>query len=327
MPMYHMQSHHLENTGTAPVLLDVELASILPRLVLVAEEDDLGASDLLNGLDGHSLVLWGRAGEAIAVAGVGPAGFHDVGVLAGADLLKLSDLLGDEVAGLVGGDLGVEEGVQVGGNDVDDTAEGGAVLLPLSEGLGGGDGAGVASLDEEGLGLSDVGGEVGGGAPAVVDGLVTDNDQLDEVPLAPVDDVPDLFLGSLDALLVNEDAEDELHAVVSCGLAGVLESVAVSAVDADGGEALAGHDGEVLGDSGGILAVSGGGVGRVGHTPGVLAVLTTEGASWLSPVGPVSGSGSLLRWLRVGGCGLNGWLRRSGRPIRPGGRVGGGGLN
>ena len=119
-----------EDIGAAPMLLDVEGAGLLPGVVLKGEEDDLGADDGLDALDGGRLLGGTRAGGAVAVAGVGPAGLHDVDVLAGADALEDGDLGLDEGPGLVAGGGGVEEGVQVGRDHVDGGAEGGSYGLP-----------------------------------------------------------------------------------------------------------------------------------------------------------------------------------------------------
>ena len=200
-----------------------------------------------------------------------PASLHHVGVLAWADPFELLDLALDEVTSLVGGHLSIEESVQVGGNNVNDVAECSTILLPLSERLSGGDGTSVAVLLEVASRFGDEASKLRGRAIAVEGSLVTDDDQLNKVPFCPVDDVPDLLLGAFDASAGDEDTKDELEAVVAGRLANILESVAVSAVDADGAEALALDDGEILGNSAGILATTLRGVRRIGHTPCVAA--------------------------------------------------------
>ena len=112
------------------MLLDIIRSGLLPRVIFKGEEDDLGADDRLNALDGGRLLLGPRAGGAVAVTCVGPAGLHDVDVLSGADALENGDLGLDEGAGSVAGGGGVEEGVQVGGDDVDGGAESGSYGLP-----------------------------------------------------------------------------------------------------------------------------------------------------------------------------------------------------
>lgn len=121
------------------MLLNAELAGLLPHLVLEREEDNLGTSDGLNALESSSLVFWGWASNTVAFTSGGPSAFHDVALLAGADALEDPDLGSDQVTGLRGSGLGVEESIQVGGRDVDDVAKSRALRLPDRELLSGGD--------------------------------------------------------------------------------------------------------------------------------------------------------------------------------------------
>lgn len=114
----------LKDVGTTPVLLHVKLSRCFPRLILEAQEDDLSAHGVLNTLERGRLVLRAGAGGAVAVTGVGPPGLQDVNRLVTADAVHEVDLGLDEGPGLVGGDVGVEEGVQVGTADVDGPEEG-----------------------------------------------------------------------------------------------------------------------------------------------------------------------------------------------------------
>lgn len=104
---------------------------------------------------------------------------------------------------------------------------------------------------------------------AVIDSLVTDNDQGDEVPLGPLVDRVHLLLGLGDARPVDVDTKDHLQVVLFGGLADVLETVAVSGVDAEVREALLSNFGNVLQHGSLVLAATIVGVGRVGHTHNV----------------------------------------------------------
>lgn len=141
--------------------------------------------------------------------------------------------------------------------------------MPHGKGLGEGDETGVTGRLEGGGAARHEAGEFGGGAVAVKDGLVTDDDQLDEVELTPADDVADLALGAGDTGVGDPDTEDDLQAIIAGGGSDVLEGAAVGAVDADRGESLLCDDGEVGGDGAGVLAATTRGVRRVGHGPGV----------------------------------------------------------
>lgn len=135
--------------------------------------------------------------------------------------------------------------MRVAAGVVDDAAHGRreVALLPDVDGLGGGVRAGVAG--ELAAALGDEGGELGRLAVAVEDGLVTDGDQVDHVPLAPGLDGADLLgdarVARIAAGGVDVDADDHADTVLGAGVADVGESVAVSGVDADLGHTGAGN--------------------------------------------------------------------------------------
>lgn len=215
------------------MLLNAKLARLLPLLILEREEHNLGPNSCLNPFDSSSLVLWRRARSTVALTRRRPARLHDVDVLARADLSQIVDLCLDEVTRVLSLGVRIEERVQVSGDDIDDVAPGRALVLPDGELVGRGD----AACETRGLeGLlrgGDEAGEVGGGALALEDGLVADNDQLDEVPLGPFGNGVDLGLGTADARPGDEDAEDDFHAVGFGGATDVFEGGAVGAVDTD----------------------------------------------------------------------------------------------
>jgi len=103
--------------------------------------------------------------------------------------------------------------------------------------------------------------------------------------------------------LVNEHADDHVYAIGLARSANVLETRAVGAVDADGGEALLGDGLDVRHDFASGLAAAGAGVGSVGHGP--LVTLgndlagSTIGRSRRSSYNGGVDWGSGVRWGRV----------------------------
>jgi hypothetical protein len=329
---------------------------VLPGVVLVREDARLSTNSLLDLLDSNLLVL--RAGNSLAVGvtRAGPSDLGDVGTLlsgAGADLCGLGELLNSKLTGLVGGDSAGEVRVDLAGEDVDVVAKSGAVLLPGADGLGGGDGnvLGETGALERLADVVDVATESRCVAVAVKDALVADDDHGDAVLGRTVLDGVELLVGvggerSLAAgtTALEEDAVDDLEAVLLALGNNGLEDTAVGAVGADRGEA---HLGDVLDvglDLVGSLAVAVLSIGSVGHGPlvavgddvatgavaaGGLGLVSRLGAAG-SRLGGVGGhrllwlgrSGRVdLRWLgslrlggrnRVGLCGLGG-LRLGGR--------------
>jgi hypothetical protein len=227
-----------EKVSAAPVPLAVAVTRLLPLVVVVGEEDGLVADDGLDGGNGSALLRLTGAGDAEALAGLGPAGLEDVPGLA-ADVLDDLELTGDEVTGLVGGGAGVEVGVGVGTDDVDHLADGRDIVAdPGRDDVGGGVETGVAGAAELALDADDEVAELGDGAVAVEHGLVTDDDHGDHVPLGPFLDGRDLLLDGggcvVAALVADEDTGNDLDALGLAGGTDVGEGVAVGRVDTDG---------------------------------------------------------------------------------------------
>ena len=286
--------HLVEDVDAAPVLANAQVTRGLPHVVVVREEDRVGADSVGDAHDGGRLLLGAGNGHTVGATLAGPARLEVDDALAGADLVQDSKLGLGELAGLLGGGVRVEEGVHVGAHPVDRAAQRGAVLLPDVDGLGRGDLAVVAGGRELRAARVHEARQGAGGAVAVEDGLVTDDDHADQVPLGPVDNVLDLGLGAGDAAAVDEDTNDHLQTVLPAGLADILEGVALGGVDTDVGETVLGDLGHV-GVHGSLgLAATVGGEGSVGHTHAVALGL---------------GAGSRL----AGGCVLRGvgCLRRS----------------
>lgn len=271
MPLTSSAIHdpRLENAGATPVLLHAKLTRSLPWLVFEAEEDDLSTSSRLDPLECGSLVLGAGAGNAVAVTGVRPSRLEDVHRLAGAHAVQDVDFGLNEAASLVCGDIGIEESVQVGTDNVDDAAEcrSAAAVLPDRKRLRGGDQASVAGVLERRGTARDEACEFAGRGVAIEDALVTNNNQLNQVPLSPGDNVGHLTLGARDTSRRDPDAQNKLQAVLASRAANVLEGVAVSAVHTDRRETLLGNNSQVGGDGACILATTLGCVRRVGHAP------------------------------------------------------------
>lgn len=310
----HPDDHLFELVNATPVALDVEFAGILPEVVGVGEEDGLRADLLNESLDSGGLL--GGTGDSLAVGVTlaGPAGLKVDHVLV-ADGLKVLDLGADEGTGLVGGNIGVEEGVEVSAKDVNGTAESAARLLPDVDGLGGGDLARVAGGLEGGLARGDEASEAGGISVTVLDGLVTDDDEGNQIPLGPLADGGHLLLGTANAGAGDEDTNDQLEAVLTSSLTDVLETVAVSRVDTDVGEALLLDQSNILEDLVLGLAATLVGVRRVGHTHLLAADTSGDRGGRAAGASAARGDGG------AGGGGSSGGHRDG----RGGGSNGGGG--
>lgn len=268
-----VHKHHLaaEQVRATPVLLNVQVAGGLPVIVLEREQNALGPSGAHDGFDGGLLVAEARDGQTVRETGARPARLQVVRLLlAVAGIGQVLQLRGDELAGLGREDGRVEEGVDVGGDDVDSWADRLGVLLDGAQGLGGGDGASVTGGREARPGVFEAAGELRSRAVAVEDGFVSEHDHLDHLPLAhaPVDQIAHLLVGvRANARAINVDAQDHLESIFGAGVADVDRAVTVSGVETHGGEALGSNRGDVGRDGGAVLARAIGGVRSVGHGP------------------------------------------------------------
>jgi len=134
-------------------------------------------------------------------------------VFAGAETVDKFELASGEGAGCFRGGSTVEERVNVAAYDVDNSAKGLGVILPDVEGFGGSAWAAVTFGCEGGFAGCDKRCEFAGGAESGEDSFITDDDELDERPLAPGDDVGDLLLCAGNSVVVDEYTQDHLHAV------------------------------------------------------------------------------------------------------------------
>lgn len=221
--------------------------------------------------------------------------------------------------------------MDVGAGEVDDGTDGGGGLLdlPCADDVGGGPLARVVAA-ELALDGGDEAGELRAGAEAVGEGLVTDGEELDEVPVVPGLEGGDLLGNVLGvdgaAGGADVDTGDDTEAVGGGAGADVGEGVAVGRVQADDAEAGEG-DGEQVGlNLVGGLAVAGiVVVGRVGDGP------LTNGARSVRRAGGGGGGGRGDGAGHDGAC-HDGDFRRSSRGGGRGGwcnvgaAAGGGGL-
>lgn len=220
--------------------------------------------------------------------------------------------------------------MDVGAGEVDDGADsgGGFLDLPCADDVGGGPLARVVAA-ELALDGGDEAGELRARAEAVGEGLVTDGEELDEVPVVPGLEGGDLLgdILGVDGATRGADIDtwDDAEAVGGGAGADVGEGVAVGRVQTDGAEAGE-RDGEQIGlDLVGGLAVAGiVVVGCVGDGP------LTNGARSVRRAGGGCGRGRGDRRGGDDGAGHDGDLRRSRGGGRGGwcnvGAAGGGGL-
>ena len=113
---------------------------------------------------------------------------------------------------MVAGYVGVEEGVDVATDDVDHFAELGDGLLPDVKRLSGRARSAVSSSRESLFAGGDERREFRRGAVSIEHSLVTDNNQLNQLELAPRHNLGDLFLSAGDSSVGDEDTEDQLEA-------------------------------------------------------------------------------------------------------------------
>lgn len=297
-----------ECSGDTPSRLATATTRALPLVVLVGEEDGVLAASLLDRLESDSLLL--GAGTAI-VAERGPASLHVDNLVARADTLEEVKLTIDERTGRFRSDGLVEVRVNVGSGDLAERAKStrDVTALPGVEGLSGTVGtlvAGAARLD-----VSDELSELRRRAETVLDGLVSNDEELHHLPFAPVGNGVDLRLdvGSVNGAAggLDEDTNDQGETVLLASRDNSLVGVAVSGVNADGAETGLLELGNVRVNSTGSLAAAAlVVVGRVRDGPAV------GGASHVTNVatrGLAGGSGS---------------GRRGGLDLRRGGRLSGG---
>ena len=325
--------YFLQRIGDTPVLLDTKGTGGLPEVVLEAEDARFGSDLGKDALEGFLLLALSGDGVAVGVTLGRPSDLGDVlasGGSLGAHGGGHGELLSGEITGFAGGDLAGEEGVDLDGEDVDVVAQGGTLVLPHVDGLGGGEGdiLGETGVQELSAHVIDVGGKFFGGRASVEQALVSNNDHGDRVLGCVLDEGLDLVLGSRGEGAFTgreEDAEDDLDAVrLACGN-NVVENTAVSAIHADGGESQTGDLCNVALDFTGRLAVTVGGVGGVGDGPLVALGHDATGlAVGAAAVGRLARLAGFFRFSRVAGLarlsGLGGdnwgrWGRIGGRGV------------
>lgn len=302
----------LEAILRTPRLFAAARSGLLPHIVLVGEEDSLVTTALTDGLDGSGLLLLTGASRTVALTASGPTALQVDDIVTTADIGEEVELASDELTSGRGLDLGVEVGVDVGTGNVDNGADGGSDLglLPDVEGLGNGVGAGVAGA----LGLDNLDEvtELTGGTEVVHDGLVTDDEEFDEIPLGPLGNGINLLLdvGSIVRATggLDKDTNHHVHVVLATSTTNRLEGVAVGGVRTDNLEASILEVLDIGVNLARILAVT---VGRfvrgVGDTVVVVAATEVTGVGGLL-LGLGRGLGGLLGNLGLGSHDLLGRL-------------------
>jgi len=257
---------------SSPASLTIPSTGLLPVVVLVREHNGSVSNRSGDASDGYSLLRRTSAGESVASVGIRwPSGFQVIGRFAWAELVRELELALDEISGVFGTGFWVEKGVDVAADDVDDVAPETGVFLPDVERLGGGAGSGVLSSSECGLAGGDKVCEVTWGGCLAHHGFVSDDDQLDELPSGPGDNIGDLLLGTPNSafVLIDEDTNDHLQVdvFVGTGVSDVLESTAVGAVNTNDLESFRLDHGNVFLDSVGSFAESSSVIWSVGDSP------------------------------------------------------------
>lgn len=297
----------VQSLEAAKVLLDIKVTWLLPAVVLEREEAGLGTNRLLDLLHGNLLLSNTGNGKTVGLASAGPSDLSDVLALgggSGADLGSLLELLSGEGTSLIGSDGLGEVWVNLDGEDIDVIAERGTLLLPCTNGLGGGDSnitgeAGAAKFLAD---VVNVGGEFGGLAVVVEHALVSNNDHGNAVLGCLVLDVLKLGVGVIGegtlASALKEDAVNDLQSILLASGNDVLEDAAVGAVRADGGEAKLRDLLNVGLDLVRSLAISAVGIGSVSDRPlvtlGHNAATSAVAAGWLGLSNRLGGAGSRL---------------------------------
>jgi len=276
------------------MLLHAKLARCFPRIVRIRKHGSLATSFLHNALDRNLLVLSTGNGHAIRRAERRPAGLEVVSwFLVVASFGDVFEGVDDEVAGVLGADLGVEERVDVCASVVDGGTKDVGVANESARDFRCAYGSVVAGCAEFGADVVDERGEAFGGSVAVEHCFVAGDDHFNEVPLvfAPLGQSLDLRVGvAANAGFVDPDAENQFQALLGGGGADILGSIAVSGIQPDGSEALGLDTSDVRSDGVGSLAVPVAGIWSVAESPFVA-------------VGGDGAVGSGGRWAGAGGCG------------------------
>lgn len=189
-----------------------------------------------------------RASGTVAGTSRRPSSLEIDTSLARAKGVNNRELRSDEGTSGTSVNVSVEERMDVAADNVNDSAESAGIFLPDVERLSGGAWSRVSGASERGLARRDEGCELAGGSVSGENTLVSDNDEFNERPFTPCNDVSDLLGGARNTSLRNEDTEDHLEAGSLASSTDVLETRAVSAVDTDGGESLRLDEGNISED-------------------------------------------------------------------------------
>jgi len=264
------------------MLFAVQRTGCLPGIIVHGEDNGLDSNGLLDGLDSNGLVLGTGACFAVALSGGWPAGLGVDGIFTWAETVQGVELALDEFTGLGGRGVGVEKGVDVTCDNINDVAEEIGVVDPAGNRLGGGNGSLVSSSSEGGLGRADEASEGAWGSKSLHEGLVSDDHQDDEVPFTPGDDFGDLLLGNTgNSVGLDENTHDDLDVVCLASISDVGKSIAVGAVKTDDIESGLRDEFDIMHDTRGVLAVSIGLVWSVGNSQWLVVGGLDASTGWL----------------------------------------------
>lgn len=229
-----------QGVDDTPAVLNFERTCRLPGITGPGHECTLLSTRLTNRLNSNSLL--GLAGDSLPVGLSFPwPTILQVGDwLARAEILEDVHLANNELTSLISSNLRVEEGVDVGTNFINFTAQnlrntGG---LPDVESLSNS----VRTLVSRALRLNIANelGELGSAAKATEDGFVADNEKLDMLPLGPFVEIVNLLLDircvDTAASSLDENSDHHLEAIADGSRGNSLEGITVSGVDTEGRE-------------------------------------------------------------------------------------------
>lgn len=270
-----------EHVADTPVLLNTELARVLPVVVLVGELSGNVTNGVADGVHGSLLLGRTRNSLAVAVTSIGPARLANKDLVIVADALEKLNLAGNKVTSILSSNVAVEEGLEVGRGKVNNTTKSGTRGLPDVKRLSDSELTAVTGTLDGSLGRRNEASEVRSRAVSVRESLVVKGDELNTSPavgLTPVDNVANLAGARADTAGVNVDTEDDLKTETNGLASNSLQLVAVGGVHADSVETV-GLDVLKLGQD--VVSAHAGtsvvGVASVGN--GVVGMLTQSAAS------------------------------------------------
>jgi hypothetical protein len=244
----NVRRKRLKDVDGTPMLLTSELSSWLPWVINVGEHDGLSTDAFRDRFKSNCLSFWTWAGLSVTCSCRWPSGLQVDTSLSWAKSIDDVKLGLDERSSSGSLDISVEEWVNVATDNINGTAESTAVCLPGVEGLGSGALSRVSGSGKLGLGIDDEASKSTGGAVTVEDGLVTDNNKINEGEFTPADDVAHLLGSFTETRAADENTNDHTETGSLTSSANVDKSGAVGAVDTDDRESSGLDNGDIRHD-------------------------------------------------------------------------------